>query len=133
TPPLSRARSSRVAFALGLLVDDLRVHDLRVLGVLLAARRCAGGLLALAVDGGADLLAGQGNLLAGAADRLDVAAFERLLQPVQRLLGLVLDVLGDLVLVLGDDLLGLVDQRLGVVAGLRFLAALAVLLGVLLR
>src|SRR3569833_907951 len=129
--------SRRTAFALVLLVvHDLGVDDL----VLLGGRTLAGvgrgralTRLVLGVHRGAQLLADLGELLRRRAERVDVGALEGLLDLVQRRTDLGLDLVRDLLVVLTEDHLGGVGEGVGVVAGLGLIAALAVLLGVLLR
>src|SRR3984957_14538652 len=131
--------SGRSALAGAVLVHDLGLDDIIVgRGLGAAVRRAVLGLLSLSrlgllVDGGAHLLADLRGVLGGRADGVGVVALQSLLDLGQRLADLGLDVVRHLVLVLAEELLGAVDQRVGLVADLGLFAALAVLVGVLLR
>src|SRR5580700_5150045 len=134
--------SGRSALAVAVLVHDLGLDDivvgrgLRAVAVLSRAGLLGLGLLGglgLGVDGGSHLLADLRGVLGGRADGVGVVALQGLLDLGQRLADLGLDVVRHLVLVLAEELLGAVDQRVGLVADLGLFAALAVLLGVLLR
>ena len=99
----------------------------------LARRRRAGGVGVAGsslVELLAERLARRHQRLAGRLDRRHVVAVERLLEIGEGLFDGVTLLGGDVVALLAEHLLGLVHERVGVVAGLRLLAALAVLLGV---
>src|SRR5207248_9856411 len=111
-------------------VDDVAVARLARLAVRagsrLGPRRSA---LGLAVDGLADLLHGGRQLLAGGTHALDVVVLDRLLDRLDLAFDIGTDSRVELVSVLLQLLLGLVDETVRLVAGLDFLAVLAVFLG----